>query len=326
VILPYHKVLDGLQEEARGENKIGTTKRGIGPAYMDKVARCGLRMYDFISEERFRAKLRPVLEEKNRIITKVYGGEALDFEEMVKEHLPYADRLRPFVGDDSSLINTAIEAGKKVLFEGAQGSLLDLDFGTYPYVTSSNTTAGGACTGTGVGPTRIERVLGVTKAYTTRVGAGPFPTEAEGDIADMFRNAGPEGEYGATTGRPRRCGWFDSVLVRRGILLSGVDSIALTRLDVLSEFDTIKICNAYRIENEVRPSVPIRPEEMGDYEPVFEEVPGWKQDISGVRKFEDLPEAARGYVTRLEEILGVPVVIISVGPGREATIIREALV
>jgi len=326
VILPYHKALDGLQEDARGAHKLGTTRRGIGPAYMDKVGRSGIRVYDLLSEERFRRKLEPILRERNLVITRVYGGDPVDLEETVASYLGYADRIRPFVGDDAAEVNAAIRAGRRVLFEGAQGSLLDLDFGTYPFVTSSNTTAGGACTGSGVGPTRIDRVLGVTKAYTTRVGEGPFPTEADGDLADRFRNAGPIGEYGATTGRPRRCGWFDAVLVRRGILINGVDSIALTRLDVLSEFDSIRICNAYRNGTDVRESVPIQPEEMAGYQPVYEEVGGWRRDISRARRFEDLPVEARNYVGRLEQLLGVPVVIISVGPDRESTIVRESLV
>lgn len=326
VILPYHKVLDGLQEDARGEQKLGTTRRGIGPAYMDKVGRCGIRIADLIDEARFRRKLEPILREKNLIITRVYGGTPVEVEETVRAYGGYAERIRPYVGDDAGEVNAAIAAGKRVLFEGAQGSLLDVDFGTYPFVTSSNTTAGGACTGSGVGPTRIDRVLGVTKAYTTRVGEGPFPTEADEGLAQRFRDAGPIGEYGATTGRPRRCGWFDAVLVRRGVLVNGVDSLALTRLDVLSEFDTIRICRAYRNGQVIRESVPIQPEEMARYQPVYEEVPGWKKDISGVRRFEDLPPEAQGYVGRIEELLGVPVAMISVGPGREATIVREALV
>jgi adenylosuccinate synthase len=326
VVLPYHESLDALEEMARGDAKIGTTKRGIGPAYADRSARIGIRMYDLLFPEKFKERLRPVLTQKNLIIERVYEGEPISFDAVVEEYLAYAEKLHDYVGDDAAAVNRALETGKKVLFEGAQGTLLDLSYGTYPYVTSSSTLAGAVCSGAGVGPTKIDRVLGVIKSYTTRVGEGPFPTEADQATAARLRDAGPIGEYGATTGRPRRCGWFDAVLARRSALLNGIDALALTRLDVLSEFDTIKIANAYRVGGEVYDRLPGPLEAIGECEAVYDLVPGWSSDISGVRQYDDLPKEAREYVSRVEKMLGVPVVIVSVGPGREQTIIRERIV
>ncbi len=322
VIMSYHKVLDQVIDEQRGKGKIGTTGRGIGTAYMDKTARIGIRMCDFLDEETFREKVQIALEEKNDLLEKLYSYdmERPSAQEVFEKYRDYADRLREFTTDTSVLINDALAGGKQVLFEGAQGTMLDVDFGTYPYVTSSNPVAGGAATGTGVGPTRIDRVVGVVKAYTTRVGEGPFPTELSGELADRLRNAGPIGEYGRTTGRPRRCGWFDAVVVRHAARVNGLDYLALTRLDILDVLDSIKVCVGYECGGKKVTGFPPLLRMLVGCTPVYEEVEGWKEPTVGARSYGDLPEGARKYVERLSELVGVPVGLISVGPGREETI------
>lgn len=320
VIMPYHRLLDALEEESRGEHKIGTTKRGIGPAYMDKSSRIGIRIIDLLDSEEFAAKLRRNLKEKNNLLTKVYGVEPLDFDAIYTEYSGYAQRIRSYVTDSSLAIDGAIKAGEKVLFEGAQGTLLDLDHGTYPYVTSSHPIAGGACIGAGVGPTRINRVVGVVKAYTTRVGEGPFPTELNDEKGEQLRQVGHE--FGTTTGRARRCGWFDAVIARYAVRVSGISDFALMKLDVLSGLDKVKICVGYRVNNEVIYEFPQSQKIFTACEPVYEELPGWQEDITGVTCFEDLPKAAQDYVQRIEALTETQVTIVAVGPGREQTIVR----
>jgi adenylosuccinate synthase len=320
VIMPYHRLLDGLEENARGDNKIGTTKRGIGPAYMDKTARTGIRMSELIDPEEFAAKLRRNLAEKNTLITKVYGAEPLEFEEIYQEYEGYAARLREYVTDTSLAIAQTMVKGSKVLFEGAQGTLLDLDHGTYPFVTSSYPIAGGACTGAGVGPTTIDRVVAVLKAYTTRVGEGPFPTELTDEIGQKIQKVGCE--FGTTTGRARRCGWFDAVIARYAVRINGISDFALTKLDVLTGLETLKICVGYNVRGERIDEFPQSQKILTQCEPIYEEMPGWQEDITSVKKFEDLPKNAQNYVRRLEELSGVQTTIVAVGPGREQTIVR----
>ncbi|MBE7559777.1 adenylosuccinate synthase [bacterium] len=322
LILSYHRLLDGLDEEARGAARVGTTRRGIGPAYMDKVGRLSLRVFDLIDADRFRERLRPVLQHKNRVLSQVYGHAPVNYDEMLATYLPMGEKLAPFVGDEVPELNAAIDAGKRVLFEGAQGALLDVTYGTYPYVTSSSTGAGGACTGAGVGPTKVEKVLGIAKAYTTRVGEGPFPTEADPATADLIRNAGPIGEFGATTGRPRRCGWFDVPLIRRSVMASGVTHLALTRLDILSEVSIIKVCVGYRLGRHRLEVAPADAALLSQVEPEYEEIPTWGVDLSGITNEADLPSGAREYLRRLEDWVGRPIQMVSVGPGRRQTIIR----
>lgn len=320
VIMPYHWVLDGLEEEARGENKIGTTKRGIGPCYMDKASRIGIRIIDLLDKEEFADKLRQNLVQKNNLFVKVYGHEALKFEDIYETYLGYAEQLRSMVTDSSLAIDQSIRSGGKVLFEGAQGTLLDIDHGTYPFVTSSNPIAGGACIGAGVGPTRIDRVVGVIKAYTTRVGEGPFPTELLDETGEQMRANGQE--FGTTTGRPRRCGWFDAVIAKYAVRVSGISDFAVTKLDVLTGFDTLKICTAYRVGEEIIQEFPQSQKIFKQSQPVYEEMPGWSEDLTHVRRFEDLPEAAKNYILRIEELTGVPATLVAIGPGREQTIVR----
>ncbi|MDR3586930.1 MAG: adenylosuccinate synthase [Desulfosporosinus sp.] len=320
VIMPYHQVLDGLEEEARGEHKIGTTKRGIGPAYMDKASRIGIRIIDLLDKEEFADKLRRNLVEKNNLFVKVYGTEALEFDGIYEAYLGYADRIRSMVADSSLAIDVCIRAGKKVLFEGAQGTLLDIDHGTYPYVTSSHPIAGGACIGAGVGPTRIDRVIGVIKAYTTRVGEGPFPTELLDETGEQMRANGHE--FGTTTGRPRRCGWFDAVIARYAVRVSGISDFAVTKLDVLTGFEILKICVGYRVNEEIIHEFPQSQKIFKQCQPVYEEMPGWQEDLTNVRRFEDLPEAAQNYILRIEGLTGVPATLVAIGPGREQTIVR----
>ena len=320
VIMPYHRLLDALEEESRGEHKIGTTKRGIGPAYMDKTLRIVIRIMDLIDEDEFAAKFRRNLTEKNNLLTKVYGVEPLDYDAIYKEYSGYAQRLRPYVVDSSLVIDESLKAGEKVLFEGAQGTLLDLDHGTYPYVTSSHPIAGGACIGAGVGPTRIDRVVGVIKAYTTRVGEGPFPTELLDETGEVMRQRGHE--FGTTTGRARRCGWFDAVIARYSVRVSGISDFALMKLDVLSGFEKVKICVGYRVGNEVIYEFPQSQKIFKTCEPVYEELEGWQEDITQVTSFEDLPKAAQEYVKRIEALTETKVTLIAVGPGREQTIVR----
>jgi adenylosuccinate synthase len=321
LVFPYHKILDALYEEARGEQDIGTTRKGIGPAYMDKIERSGLRVCDMLDEADFREKLEAQIDAKNRIIERLFGAPPLDKATTVANFLAYAARLRPYIRDTGAMLHEAIQAGKRVLFEGAQGSMLDIDLGTYPYVTSSHPISGGFATGTGVSARAIEDVVGVTKAYTTRVGKGPFVTELDNEIGARIRELGHE--YGATTGRPRRCGWFDGVVVRYSARINGMTGLALMLLDVLSEFDELKLCRGYVHKGKTLLDFPASLHTVADCAPLYLTLPGWKSDITGCRDFAALPEAARRYVEAVEEITGVPVKIISVGPDREQTIIRE---
>jgi len=325
VVLPYHKTLDEMKEIKRGEEKIGTTKRGIGPAYVDKIARTGIRMIDMIDGKSLSKKLETNLNEKNNILEKLYGLKISNQEkkDILKRYREYGQLLKKYVIDVSLYLNQAINEDKEILFEGAQGTLLDIDHGTFPYVTSSSPIAGGACIGTGVGPTKIDRVMGITKAYTTRVGRGPFPTEMQGELEEYTRQKG--GEFGATTGRPRRCGWFDAVLVNYAVRINGMDSMVLTKIDVLSDFDKIKICTSYKYNGETIKEFPVNLEILENCIPVYEEMEGWKGDISQITKYEDLPQQLKVYIRRIEELVRTKVVIISVGPKRSQTIFREKI-
>jgi adenylosuccinate synthase len=320
VIFPYHRVLDGLSEEARGKGDIGTTKKGIGPAYMDKAERSGIRMCDLMNKDLFIEKVKANIKLKNKIIEKVYGGKGLNADEIIEEYLGYAERLRKYVTDATVLLYNAIKAGKNVLFEGAQGTLLDLDLGTYPYVTSSHPITGGVCIGAGIGPTMIDECIGVVKAYTTRVGKGPFPTELFDEIGDQIRELGHE--YGTTTGRPRRCGWFDAVIVKYAVRTSGLTSIVVNKIDTLSGIDKIKICVGYKKGDEIIREFPPSLEELALCEPIYEEMDGWQGDIGQIRNYKDLPENAKKYIKKIEEICDVKVSMIGVGPGREQNIIK----
>ncbi|AFQ46424.1 adenylosuccinate synthase [Desulfosporosinus meridiei] len=320
VIMPYHRVLDGLEEEARGDHKIGTTKRGIGPAYMDKASRIGIRVIDLLDKDEFAEKLRRNLVEKNNLFVKVYGKEALEFDEIYNTYMGYAEKIGSMVTDSSLTIDESIKAGEKVLFEGAQGTLLDIDHGTYPFVTSSHPIAGGACIGAGVGPTRINRVIGVIKAYTTRVGEGPFPTELLDEVGEEMRKNGHE--FGTTTGRARRCGWFDAVIARYAVRVSGISDFAVTKLDVLTGFEKLKICVGYSVDGQIIREFPQSQKIFKLCQPVYEEMPGWHEDITQVRHFEELPQAAQNYILRIEELSGVQATLVAVGPGREQTIVR----
>lgn len=323
VIMPYHKLIDELFEEARGDSKIGTTKRGIGPCYIDKNDRIGIRVCDLMDEAEFSQKLKTNIELKNKIIVKVYGKEPLDYESIRKEYLVYADRLRPYVVDTISLLNEQLKDGKKIMFEGAQATMLDIDYGTYPYVTSSHPISGGVCVGAGIGPNKINTVVGVVKAYCTRVGEGPFPTEQLNEIGDKIRECGQE--FGTVTGRPRRCGWLDACIVRYAGYLSGIDYMAITRLDILDSFDEIKMCVGYKYEGKLLNEVPASLKVLGAVEPVYETFAGWKTDISGIRKYEDLPENTRKYLERMSEVTGIKIGIVSVGPGRDQTIVVKEI-
>jgi adenylosuccinate synthase len=321
VILPYHVSFDKGREEKLGSRKIGTTARGIGPCYEDKMARIGIRICDLIRPPVFEEKLRANLELKNFLLKNYYGAEEVDFRKTYDEYIAYGERLKPYLIDTSLFINMEIRQGAKILFEGAQGTLLDVDHGTYPFVTSSNTTAGGVCTGSGVGPTKIGTVIGVTKAYATRVGSGPFPTELFDDDGQMMRDRGHE--YGSTTGRPRRCGWFDVPAMRYASRLNGFSSLALTKLDVLTGLSRIKVCVAYEIEGARRDEVPMSLYEFEAATPIYEEVEGWKEDISTAREYGDLPKAAQKYIRMLEEITDTEISLVSVGADRNETIIRR---
>lgn len=323
IVLPYHIKLDELEESSKGENDIGTTKRGIGPCYMDKSERVGIRACDLVDPETFKEKLMINVQKKNEIIAKIYGSEKMDFEKIYKEYMNYAEILKPYIVDTTSLLYDLIKEGKKVLFEGAQGTLLDIDLGTYPYVTASHPISGGVTVGAGIGPTMINDVVGVVKAYTTRVGKGPFPTELFDEEGDFLREKGHE--YGTTTGRPRRCGWLDIVIVNYAVRVSGIRTFALTKLDTLTGLKKIKICTGYRYNGKIINNFPASLKNLAMCEPVYEELDGWNEDISNVKKFEDLPQNAQKYVKRIEELLGINASIISVGPGREKTIIREEL-
>lgn len=324
LIMPYHRDLDGASERRLGRLEIGTTRRGIGPAYMDKASRMGLRVQDLDDEKILRAKIEAALHEKNDILSKIYGLKTYTVDEIAEEYLGYAERLRPHIADTSAVVNRALDADQWVFFEGAQGTLLDLDHGTYPFVTSSSPTAGGACTGVGVGPRRVDRVLGIAKAYITRVGSGPFPTELPeepGGIGEHLTTVG--GEFGTTTGRQRRCGWYDSVIVRYAVQVSGITDLVITKLDVLSQLETIKVCVAYEHDGHRYDSLPCHQSIFHHSRPVYDEIPGWVADITGCRDFEDLPKEARDYVMLLEDLAEVPVSIVAVGPAREQTILRR---
>ncbi|MGB9699179.1 MAG: adenylosuccinate synthase [Thermodesulfobacteriota bacterium] len=319
LIMPYHKLLDVARERLKGEGKIGTTGRGIGPAYEDKVAREGIRVGDLFDKDVFRKKLAANLAIKNSFLTSCLNEKGFDLEEIYKEYTGYAERLKKYVRNTSIFINQQIRNGRHILFEGAQGTHLDVDHGTYPFVTSSNTVAGGACTGAGIGPTKITEVIGVSKAYTTRVGSGPFPTELKDEIGQRIRERGRE--FGATTGRPRRCGWLDIPLLKDAIRLNGLSGIALTKMDVLSEFATIKICTAYKYGTEVIEEVPSSVEMLAKCEPIYEEFPGWKTELRNFRKFEDLPKPAQDYIKHIEDLTETEVILVSVGERREETIL-----
>ena len=321
VVLPYHSLMDGLNEELRGKSKIGTTKRGIGPCYMDKDHRIGIRVCDLMDKEEFAKRLKENLALKNIELERMYNHAPLDYDEILKEYEGYADRLRPYVCDTIALLNEELAAGKKVLFEGAQATMLDIDYGTYPYVTASHPVSGGIGVGAGVAPNRLDKVIGVVKAYCTRVGEGPFPTEQLNATGEKIREAGHE--YGTVTGRPRRTGWLDAFVVRYAGLLSGIDYMAITRLDILDSFDEIKMCTGYKYEGKLINEIPASLKVLAKVEPVYETFKGWKTDISGIRKYEDLPEEARAYLTRLAEVTGICLGIVSVGPNRDQTIILD---
>lgn len=325
IVLPYHKTLDELKERKRGKDKLGTTKRGIGPAYIDKIARTGIRMVDLIDEKSLSKKLEINWKEKNEIFNKLYGLKMSNQEKinLIKKYQEYGQLLKKYLMDVSLYLNQAIKEDKKILFEGAQGTLLDVDHGTFPYVTSSHPIAGGACVGTGVGPTKIDKVIGITKAYTTRVGKGPLPTEMQGEMEEYIRQKGRE--FGATTGRPRRCGWFDAVVVNYAVRINGMDSVALTKIDVLSDLDKIKICTSYKYDGKLIKEFPASLETLQKCIPVYEEMKGWKKDISQVTNYEDLPEQLKAYIHRIEELIKTKMVILSVGPQRRQTIIREKI-
>jgi adenylosuccinate synthase len=319
--MPYHKVLDGMEERLRGSGKkIGTTRRGIGPCYMDKVNRCGIRVEDLLCEDALREKLSFNLEIKNMHLTRIYGEAPMAFGEIFDQARVWGEKLGPYVGDASLTIFEALVNGNNVLFEGAQGTLLDLDHGTYPFVTSSSPVAGGACVGAGLGPSLVGRVTGVVKAYCTRVGEGPFPTEHRGKSGDVLRERG--GEFGATTGRPRRCGWLDLVALKYAVRVNGIHALALTKLDVLSGFETIPVCVSYRSDEGENLPFKGNLTFLDSVEPVFRNMDGWKRDLGECRSFDDLPRAARDYIRFIEEETGVPVVLVGVGPSRDQTIVR----
>lgn len=321
VVMPWHIVLDGLSEKFRGNSDIGTTKRGIGPTYMDKYERCGIRMYDLTHPEVFAQKARSTGALKNKIITAVYGGDAIDLDAVIEEYTEYGKRLLPYLADVSVLTYEADKAGKTILFEGAQATLLDIDFGTYPYVTSSHPLSAGVCVGTGVGPRMISNIIGVAKAYTTRVGKGPFPTELNDEIGEKIRNVG--GEFGTTTGRPRRTGWFDAVIVRHSVRVNGLDGLAINKLDTLSGLGTLKICTAYKMaDGTITRNLPPTLEELAGCTPIYEEAEGFDEDISGCKSFEELPESCKRYIARLEELCDCRIAMIGIGPDRSQILER----
>ena len=324
LITPYHVTLDKVSERFLGKSKIGTTGRGIGPTYMDKVGRLGIRVQDLFDPSILRQKVEGALANKNQVLIKVFNRRELEVDAITEELLQYAEPLRPHVADTSLVLNDALDAGKIVLLEGGQGTLLDVDHGTYPFVTSSNPTAGGACTGSGIGPTRVTRVIGILKAYTTRVGSGPFPTELLDEWGERLRSVG--GEVGVTTGRPRRCGWFDAPIARYATRVNGLTDIFLTKLDVLTGIERIPVCVAYDIEGQRITELPMTQTDFHHARPVYEELPGWTEDISGARSIEDLPPNAQAYVRYLEELSGAPISAIGVGQDRDATIaVRDML-
>ena len=319
LIMPYHRAIDQARERMRGAGKIGTTGRGIGPTYEDKAARVGIRVIDLLEEDTFREKLEHNIAEKNVYLRAILKEKALDFEEIHRTYSGYREKLAPYVTDTGVLLEEMFRDGKNVLFEGAQGTLLDLDHGTYPFVTSSNTVIGGVCSGAGIGPRHLHEVIGISKAYTTRVGSGPFPTELTGPEGEKLRQDGDE--YGATTGRPRRCGWFDAVAVRHAVRLNGLTGIALTKLDVLTGLPKIRVCTAYQAGAKLLRHFPASLKVMESLEPVWEEFEGWQEPVSGARNIADLPANARRYMERLEELVETEIVIASIGPDRDQTII-----
>ena len=314
VVFPYHKKLDLLIEKQKGNSMIGTTGRGIGPCYTDKIARDGIRVAELLHKEHFKEKLKKTVEEKNRLFVDLYKDEPVSWEEIYEEYCVYAEKISPFVCDTVDLMAKAIDDNKKILFEGAQGALLDVDFGTYPYTTSSNASAGGVSPGIGVSPKQIHDIIGITKAYATRVGSGPFPTEIDGEQGEHIRKKG--GEFGSTTGRPRRCGWFDAVAIRHSVRISGVDSLIVTKLDVLDDQETIRICTGYKSYEKVYNNFPADLDVLENCEPVYEEISGWLEDTSNVRDVKDLPGKAMDYIRTIEEIIGLKVKMVSVGPER----------
>ncbi len=321
VTMPYHRLLDQAIEQRRGDRRIGTTGRGIGPTYADKSERNGIRVIDLLDEDRLRDRLASPLAEKNLLLQKVYGLDPLDAEEVIAEYASYGRRLSPHVVDGVRTIHSCARQRKNILFEGAQGTLLDLDHGTYPYVTSSNPVSGGACIGAGVGPTLIDRVIGVAKAYTTRVGEGPFPTELQGSLNDHLCDRG--GEFGTTTGRRRRCGWFDGVIGRYAVEVNGLDCLAITKMDVLDELDEIQVCVAYELDGSRIDHFPCSAEDFARCRPIFETLPGWQSSTAGCRSLDELPPAAMSYLRFLAELMEVPIAIVSVGPQRDQTIVVE---
>lgn len=321
LIMPYHKLIDKAMEEKQGTNRIGTTGRGIGPAYVDKINRKGIRIVDLLYREQFEKKLRLNIQEKNDIIRHLYGKKPLNVEDIVEEYLSFDKAIDPYIRDVSIYLNDAIDEGKNVLLEGAQGTLLDVDHGTYPFVTSSNPSSGGACIGVGIGPTKITGIIGVIKAYTTRVGQGPFPTELHGDEGDFLRQQGHE--FGATTGRPRRCGWFDSVVARYAIRINGIDSLAVTKLDVLDKFEKIKVCTAYRCKDKIVEEFPTDLQLLHQCEPIYEEVDGWQESTNDIKNWEDIPPKAKDYLHYIESLINKSIEIVSVGSGRKQTIFRN---
>ena len=321
IVFPYHRLIDSLSEELRGNSKIGTTKRGIGPCYQDKAKRIGIRVCDLMDKDEFAKRLKENLAIKNMELERLYNQAPLDYGEMLEAYLAYAERLRPYVCDTIALLNEELAAGKRVLFEGAQATMLDLDYGTYPYVTSSHPVSGGIGVGAGVAPGRLKNVVGVVKAYCTRVGAGPFPTEQLNEVGEKLREAGHE--YGTVTGRPRRTGWLDAFVVRYAGLLSGITHMAVTRLDILDGFDEIKMCVGYRYQGAPLNEMPASLKVLAEVEPVYETFKGWKQNISGVRAYNELPAEARAYLERLAEYTGIRQGIVSVGPNRDQTIVLE---
>jgi adenylosuccinate synthase len=322
LITPYHRTIDKVSERFLGKAKIGTTGRGIGPAYADKINRIGIRVQDLFDPSILRQKIEGALKDKNQVLVKVFNRKGLEIDEILKEYLEYAEILRPYVTDTSLLLNQALERGENILLEGSQGTLLDVDHGTYPFVTSSNPTAGGASTGSGIGPTKISRVIGIVKAYTTRVGSGPFPTELFDEDGEKLRAIG--GEVGVTTGRARRCGWYDAPIARYAVRINGLTDFFLTKLDVLTGWEKIPVCVAYEIDGRRVEELPASQSDFHHAKPIYEYLPGWSDDISKARKLSDLPITAQGYIKFLEKISGVPISAIGVGPGRDETIqIRE---
>ncbi|MBU6242693.1 MAG: adenylosuccinate synthase [Acidobacteria bacterium] len=324
LITPYHRTIDKVSERFLGNSKIGTTGRGIGPAYADKINRIGIRIQDLFDPSILRQKIEGALRDKNQVLIKVFNRKGLEVEEVLQEYLEYAEILAPYIADTGLLLNEALVAGKNVLLEGSQGTLLDVDHGTYPFVTSSNPTAGGACTGSGIGPTRISRVIGIVKAYTTRVGSGPFPTELFDEDGEKLRSIG--GEVGVTTGRARRCGWYDAPIARYAVRVNGLTDFFLTKLDVLTGWEKIPVCVAYEVDGKRVAELPASQSDFHHAKPIYEYLPGWSENISKARSFEELPANARAYVKYLEEISGAPMSAIGVGPGRDETIVLKEFI